>query len=66
MSALRWNSVLTKLTLKSVDAGGIAKLASVLHELSTLKTLELKDCRMSSGGAKHIGKCSSHCKVLDL
>ena len=66
VSALRLNSVLTKLTLQSVDAGGIAKLAGVLSELSTLKTLELYLCRIGSGGAKHLGKYNSHCKCPGL
>ena len=67
MSALRLNSVLTKLTLVSVDAGGIAKLAAVLSELSTLKTLELKRCKLGgSSGAKHLGKCNSHCGCVEL
>ena len=68
MSALRWNTVLTKLTLQSVDAGDIAKLAGVLCELSTgtLKTLKLRGGRICSGGAKHLGKCNSHCKCLGL
>ena len=59
MSALRLNSVLTKLTLcgvNAVNAEGIAKLATVFHELSTLKTLELKDSKIASGDAKHLGK----------
>ena len=64
--ALRLNGVLTKLTLQYGDAGGIAKLAGVLFELSTLKTLELKWCRIGSGGAKHLGKYNSHCKCLGL
>ena len=66
MSALRWNTVLTKLTLEFVDAGGIAKLAGVLSELSTLKTLEMVYCRIGSGGVKHLGKYNSHCKCLGL
>ena len=64
--ALRWNTVLSKLTLQYVDAGGIAKLAGVLSELSTLKTLQLYKCRIGSGGAKHLGKYNSHCKCLRL
>ena len=59
VSALGLNSVLTKLTLESVDAGGIAKLAGLLCELSTLKTLELMGCWFGSRGAKYLGKCNS-------
>ena len=66
MSALRWNTVLTKLALYRVDAGGIAKLAGVLSELSTLKTLKMEYCWIGSGGAKHLGKYNSHCKCLGL
>ena len=66
VSALRWNTVLTKLTLRSVDVGGIAKLTGVLSELSTLKTLDLRWGRIGSGGAKHLGKYNSHCKCLGL
>ena len=66
VSAMRCNTVLTKLTLGSVDAGAIAKLAGVLSELSTLKTLELRVCRIGSGGAKHLGKYNTHCKCLGL
>ena len=66
VSALRLNTFLTKLTLQSVDAGGIAKLAGVLSELSTLKTLELWGCWIGSGDAKHLGKCNSHCKCPGL
>ena len=66
VSALRWNTVLTKLTLESVDAGGIAKLAGVLSELSTMKSLQLNSCRIGSGGAKHLGKYNSHCKCPGL
>ena len=55
VSALRWNTVLTKLTLQLVHARGIAKLAGVLSELSTLKTLELCLCRIGSGSAKDLG-----------
>ena len=66
VSALRLNTVLTKLTLYDVDAGGIAKLVGVLSELPTLKTLEMEYCRIGSGGAKHLGKYNSHCKCPGL
>ena len=54
-----------------MDVGGIAKLASVLRELSKLKRLELIDCSFDSRGAKHLGKCNSIClykfvNALDL
>ena len=65
MSALRSNSILTKLTLCGVNAGGIAKLATVFHEIPTLKTLELQCDWIGSDGAKQLGKCycSRHCGI---
>ena len=61
MSALRLNSVLTKLTVRNVNAGGIAKLATVLSELPTLKSLDLWG-QIGPDGVKHLGKYSNHCK----
>ena len=61
MSALRLNSVLTKLTVRNVKAGGIAKLATVFSELPTLKSLVLRDGQIGSDGAKQLGKYSNHC-----
>ena len=62
MSALRLNSVLTKLTVKRVKAGGIAKLATVFSELPTLKSLVLRDGWIGPDVAKQLGKYSNHCK----
>ena len=61
MSALRLNSVLTKLTVRNVNAEGIAKLATVFSELPTLKSLELRG-HIGSDVAKQLGKYSNHCK----
>ena len=66
MSALRLNSVLTKLTVRHVNAGGIAKLDTVFCELPTLKTLELKNSFIGSDGAKQLGKYSNHCKGIGI
>ena len=69
VSALKLNSVLTKLTLcgvNAVNATSIAKLATVFCELPTLKTLELKDSEIGSGGAEHLGKYSNHYKCIGI
>ena len=66
MSALRLSSVLAKLTVKDVNAGGIAKLTTVFSELPTLKSLELLDGHIGSGGAKQLGEYSSHCKCIAI
>ena len=66
MSALRLNSVLTKLTLRHVNAVNTAKLLAVLSELSTLKTLDLQWCKVGSGGAKQLGKYSTHCERIGI
>ena len=66
MSALRLNSVLTKLTVRNVKAGGIAKLATVFSELPTLKSLELVGGQIGYGGAKRLGKYSNHCKCIAI
>ena len=66
VSALRLNSILTKLTVRNVNAEGIAKLATVFSELPTLKNLELRDGRIGPDGAKHLGKYSNHCKCITI
>ena len=66
MSALRLNSVLTKLTLRVGNAVNAAKLLAVLSELSTLKTLVLERCEVGSGGAKQLGKYSHHCECIGI
>jgi len=66
VSALRLNSVLTKLTFRFGDAVNTAKLLAVLSELSTLKTLVLQRCEVGSGGAKQLGKHSHHCECIGI
>ena len=68
MSALRLNSVLTKLVVGNVNAEGIAKLATVFSELPTLKSLELWGGRIGSDGAKHLGRFiyRNHCKCTAI
>ena len=66
MSALRLNSVLTKLTVRNVNAGGIAKLATVFSELPTLKSLVLRDGQIGPDGAQQLGKYSNHCKCIAI
>ena len=66
MSALRLNSVLTKLTVTNVKAGCIAKLATVLSELPTLKSLVLWHGQIGPDGAKQLGKYNSHCKCIAI
>ena len=66
MSALRLNSVLTKLTLWQVKAGNVAKLLTVLSELSPLKTLNLGWCEVGSDGAKQLGKIVTVVTILEF
>ena len=60
VSALRGNTVLTKLRLGGchIDAEGTSHLTQALCDIITLRTLDLNHSTVDSQGARHLGKLS--------
>ena len=59
-SALRGNTVLTKLNLRycGIDAEGTSQLAEALCGITTLRVLDLRGNTVDTQGARHLGKWS--------
>ena len=66
-SALRENTVLTKLRLRGcgIDAEGTSKLAEALLNIKTLSELDLSANTVNSEAARHLGKFTVMHKVWD-
>ena len=62
-SALRGNTVLTELDLRSchIDAEGTSQLAEALCGITTLRALDLSGNTVDTQGARHLGKLSCLC-----
>ena len=60
VSALRGNTVLTELSLRScnIDADETSHLAQALCDITTLRVLNLSGNTVDSQGARHLGKLS--------